>query len=61
MTQYAAEIKGTLVVQVIVGDYVWANENLDGDWIDCTCGDNPCAGIGWTWNGTEFIAPTVTP
>jgi len=59
VTQYAAEINGTLVVQVIVGDYVWANENLDGDWIDCTCGDNPCAGIGWTWNGTEFIAPVV--
>ena len=59
MTQYAAEINGTLVVQVIVGDYVWANENLDGDWIDCTCGDNPCAGIGWTWNGTDFVAPTA--
>ena len=59
MTQYAAEINGTLVVQVIVGDYVWANENLDGDWIDCTCGDNPCAGIGWTWNGTDFAPPTV--
>ena len=59
MTQYAAEINGTLVVQVIVGDYVWANENLNGDWIDCTCGDNPCAGIGWTWNGTDFVAPTA--
>ena len=57
MTQYAAQINAGIVTQIIVGDYVWANENLDGEWIDCTCGDNPCAGINWTWNGTEFVAP----
>lgn len=57
MIQYAAEISTGIVTQVIVGDYVWANENLQGEWVDCTCGDEPCAGIGYTWNGTDFVAP----
>ena len=59
MTQYAAEISTGIVTQIIVGDYIWANENLDGEWVDCTCDGEPCAGIGWTWNGTDFVPPTV--
>ena len=59
MIQYAAEISTGTVTEVIVGDYVWANENLAGEWVDCTCGDKPCAGIGWTWNGTDFVPPPV--
>ena len=59
MTNYAAEVSTGLVSQIIVGNYVWANENLAGEWVDCTCGDEPCAGIGYTWNGTDFVAPIV--
>lgn len=61
MTQYAAEISTGTVTQIIVGDYVWANENLAGEWVDCTCDGEPCAGIGYTWNGTDFVAPVVEP
>ena len=59
MTEYAAEISTGLVSQIIVGNYVWANENLNGEWVDCTCGDEPCAGVGYTYDpATEtFSAP----
>ena len=59
MMKYAAEISTESVSEIIVGDYVWANENLEGEWVDCTCGDIPCAGIGYLWNGTDFVAPVV--
>lgn len=63
MTEYAAEISTGTVTQIIVGTYVWANENLAGEWVDCTCGDNPCAGIGYTYDSTTgtFNAPPPTP
>jgi hypothetical protein len=59
MSEYAAQIDAGIVSNIIVGNYVWANENLEGEWVDCTCGDDPCAGIGWTWNGTDFVAPPL--
>ena len=59
MIEYAAEISTGVVTAIIVGDYVWANENLEGEWVDCTCGEYPCAGVGYTWNGTDFVPPTV--
>lgn len=61
MSKYAAEISIGVVSEIIVGNYVWANENLSGEWVDCTCGDEPCAGIGYTWNGTDFVAPVFEP
>ena len=61
MSKYAAEISAGFVSQIIVGDYVWANENLGGEWRDCTRNDEPCAGMGYTWNGTDFVAPVVEP
>lgn len=59
MNSYAAEVNTGTVSQVIVGDFVWANENLNGEWVDCTCGDNPCAAPGYTYDpATEtFTAP----
>jgi len=61
MIEYAAEISTGIVTEVIVGNYIWANENLAGQWVDCTCGEYPCAGIGWTWNETDFIPPPPPP
>lgn len=61
MTEYSAEISTGTITELIVGNYIWANENLEGEWVDCTCGDQPCAGIGWTWDGTDFVAPPEPP
>lgn len=62
MTNYAAEISTGAVTEIIVGNYVWANENLNGDWVDCTCGDSPCAGIGYVYDATtKTFSPPPTP
>ena len=57
MKTYAAQINTGVVSQVIVGDYVWANENLAGEWVDCTNDGQLIAGIGYTYDGTNFTAP----
>jgi hypothetical protein len=59
MSQYAAQINAGIVSNIIVGNYVWANENLDGEWVDCTVNDDLVIGIGYTWNGVDFVAPIV--
>ena len=61
MKSYAAEVSTGTVSQVIVGDFVWANENLNGEWVDCTCGDNPCAAPGYTYDTAteDFVAPVA--
>jgi len=59
MSQYTAEISTGFVSQIIVGDYVWANENLNGEWVDCTTNGDLIIGIGYTWNGTDFVASIV--
>ena len=57
MKTYAAEISTGIVSEIIVGDYVWANENLDGAWVDCTNDGELIAGIGYAYDGTNFTAP----
>lgn len=59
MTEYAAQISTGIVSQIIVGNYVWANENLEGEWVDCTVNDDLVIAIGYTWDGTDFVAPIV--
>jgi hypothetical protein len=59
MSKYAAQLKDNVVQQIIVGDYVWANENLEGEWVDCTFNDDLVIGIGFTWDGVDFVAPIV--
>jgi len=59
MIEYAAEISTGVVTQIIVSNHVLANETLEGDWVDCTCKPQPDAGIGWIWDGTDFVAPIV--
>jgi hypothetical protein len=57
MTTYAAEVSTGVVSEIIVGDYVWANANLSGEWVDCTDNGELTAGIGYTYDGTNFTAP----
>jgi hypothetical protein len=59
MSNYAAQLKDNVVQQIIVGNYVWANENLEGVWVDCTVNDDLVIGVGFTWNGTDFVAPVI--
>jgi hypothetical protein len=59
MSKYAAQLVDNVVQKIIVGDYVWANENLLGEWVDCTVNDDLVIGIGYTWNGVDFVAPIV--
>jgi hypothetical protein len=53
MNTYAAQVTDGTVTQVIVGTADWANERLDGTWVD-----NPTlVGIGWTYDGHTFTPP----
>jgi hypothetical protein len=63
MSEYAAEISTGTVTDVIVGNYVWANENLDGEWVDCTNDGDLIVGIGYTYDPAtqEFTAPPIPP
>jgi hypothetical protein len=51
--KYAAEIVDGLVVRVIVGDPMWAAENLGGVWV----GSDTKVGIGWLWDGHHLTPP----
>jgi hypothetical protein len=54
--KYAAEIVDGQVIRVIVGDPVWAVENLGGVWV----GSDTKVGVGWLWDGVT-LAPAPTP
>lgn len=61
MSEYAAQIKANIVEDVIVANYEWAIENIGGEWVDCTNGDKPSAGVGFTYDpATETFAAPVT-
>jgi hypothetical protein len=59
MTEYAAELLQNIVDQIIVGNYIWANENLSGEWVDCTDNGDLTIAIGYIYDpATEtFSAP----
>ena len=59
MKTYSAEISTGIVREIIVGDYVWANENLSGDWVDCTDDGDVNIAIGYIYDADldEFVAP----
>ena len=61
MSEYAAEISTGIVTEIIVGNYVWANDNLAGVWVDCTDNGEVAAGIGYTYDSTTgtFSAPLL--
>ena len=59
MKTYSALLVQNIVTEIIVGDYVWANENLNGEWVDCTDNGELTIAIGYTYDPKtqEFIAP----
>ena len=61
MKSYAAQILENIVTETIVGDYVWANENLDGEWVDATENGELIAGVGYLYDPETktFSAPVV--
>ena len=59
MKNYCALLKDNVVTEIIVGDYVWANENLDGEWVDCTDNGELTVAIGYIYDPDtqDFVAP----
>lgn len=55
---YCASVVDDVIVQIIVAEIEWALENLPGEWYDL--GPEPLTvGIGYVWNGQEFVKPEV--
>jgi hypothetical protein len=47
-----------------VGQAFIASMGITGDWLQTSYNGNfrgTYAGIGYTWNGTDFVAPVVEP
>ena len=66
METYFAQVTNGLVtdVRVVSAEYMAANpERYPGTWVETFIGveGKTYAGIGYTWNGTDFVAPVVEP
>ena len=63
MIEYAALLIENIVQEIIVGNYIWANENLGGEWVDCTDDGKLTIAIGYIYDpATEtFSAPPTPP
>ena len=64
--QYFAQVTDRVVTRVAVvqRDFLEANpERYQGERIETffDTEGKTYAGIGWTWNGTDFVAPVVEP
>ena len=62
--QYFAQVTNGVVtdVRVVTADFMAANpERYQGEWIETFIGveGKTYAGLGYTWNGTDFVAPIV--
>jgi len=66
MSTYFAQVTDGVVtdVRVVTAEFMAANpERYTGEWHETffdTAGKT-YAGIGYTWNGTDFVAPVVEP
>ena len=64
MSQYFAQVTNGVVtdVAVVTEEFMAANpDRYKGTWVETffdTAGKT-YAGIGYTWNGTDFVAPIV--
>jgi len=65
--QYFAQIDdNNIVVEVAVVTNLFMQENLErypGTWIETFINvpNHTYAGVGFTWNGTDFVAPVADP
>lgn len=59
MKNYCALVMNGAITEIIVADYEWVTENLDGEWHNL--GEEPLTvAIGWTYDPVleQFIAST---
>ena len=64
--QYFAQVTDGIVtdVRVVSADFMAANpDRYPGTWVETFIGveGKTYAGLGYTWNGTDFVAPVVEP
>ena len=64
--QYFAQVTDGVVtdVRVVSREFLEANpERYTGTWVETFIGveGKTYAGIGYTWDGTDFVAPVVEP
>jgi len=64
MSTYFAQVTDGVVtdVRVVSREFLEANpERYTGTWVETFIGveGKTYAGIGYTWNGTDFVAPIV--
>jgi hypothetical protein len=64
--QYFAQVTDGVVtnVRVVTAEFMAANpDRYPGTWVETFIGveGKTYAGIGYTWNGTDFVAPVVEP
>ena len=64
MEQYFAQITNGIVtnVAVVTAEFMAANpERYQGEWVETffDTEGKTYAGIGYTWNGTDFVPPPV--
>ena len=64
MEQYFAQVTDGVVtnVAVVTTEFMAANpDRYQGEWIETFIGveGKTYAGVGYTWNGTDFVAPVV--
>ena len=62
--QYFAQVTNGIVtdVRVVSAEFMAANpDRYPGTWVETFIGveGKTYAGIGYTWNGTDFVAPIV--
>jgi hypothetical protein len=66
MRTYFAQVTDGIVtdVHVVSAEFMAENpERYEGEWIETFIGveGKTYAGIGYSWNGTDFVAPVVEP
>lgn len=66
METYFAQVTDGVVTRVAVVTTQFMAENPDryeGTWIETFIGveGKTYAGVGYTWNGTDFVAPVIEP
>ena len=64
--RYFAQVTDGVVTRVAVVSASFMAENPDrypGTWVETFIGvqGKTYAGLGYTWNGTDFVAPVVEP
>ena len=63
MKEYAAKLYENIVQEIIVGNYLWAIENIGGNWVDCTNNGDLIIAIGYIYDpvtGTFSAPPPPT-